>query len=182
MLSLNKSTTFAVFLVFTLFHDAGAFTQLAGNSRPMTALPANNNNNNNNKYNMMEVTTTTTTNRRNALLGIVSIVGAAALVGNPQEASARYSSYAHREQDWQERQSKGEITYKTAKDLRAELKEIVPQNAASSKIFCPNGPSAAVSPLMENKCGDRLAIPSVYGRTQDVVGNSIPGTLHQKMM
>jgi len=28
---------------------------------------------------------------------------------------------------------------------------------------------------MENKCGDRLALPSVYGRTQDVVGNSIPG-------
>jgi hypothetical protein len=30
-------------------------------------------------------------------------------------------------------------------------------------------------PRMENKCGDRLAAPSVYGRTQDVVGNSIPG-------
>ena len=28
---------------------------------------------------------------------------------------------------------------------------------------------------MENKCGDRLAMPSVYGRTEDVVGNSIPG-------
>jgi hypothetical protein len=44
-----------------------------------------------------------------------------------------------------------------------------------SKIFCPNGPSAAVTPLMENKCGERLATPSVYGRTQDIVGNSIPG-------
>ena len=48
-------------------------------------------------------------------------------------------------------------------------------NSEGSKIFCPNGPSAAVSPLMENKCGDRLALPSVYGRTDDVLGNSIPG-------
>ena len=28
---------------------------------------------------------------------------------------------------------------------------------------------------MENKCGDRMAMPSVYGRTEDIVGNSIPG-------
>ena len=28
---------------------------------------------------------------------------------------------------------------------------------------------------MENKCSDRLAAPSVFGRTNDVVGNSIPG-------
>ena len=48
-------------------------------------------------------------------------------------------------------------------------------NDEGSKIFCPNGPSAAVSPLMENKCGDRQAMPSVYGRTQDTMGNSIPG-------
>ena len=48
-------------------------------------------------------------------------------------------------------------------------------NDAGSKIFCPNGPSAAVSPLMENKCGDRQALPSVYGRTEDAMGNSIPG-------
>lgn len=48
-------------------------------------------------------------------------------------------------------------------------------NTENSKMFCPNGPSAAVSPLMENKCGDRLAMPSVYGRTEDISGNSIPG-------
>ena len=48
-------------------------------------------------------------------------------------------------------------------------------NTEGSRIFCPNGPSASVSPLMENKCGDKMALPSVYGRTQDVVGNSIPG-------
>ena len=48
-------------------------------------------------------------------------------------------------------------------------------NSEGSRIFCPNGPSAAVSPLMENKCGDRMALPSVYGRTEDVLGNSIPG-------
>ena len=29
--------------------------------------------------------------------------------------------------------------------------------------------------MMENKCGDRLAMPSVYGRQDDIVGNSIPG-------
>lgn len=28
---------------------------------------------------------------------------------------------------------------------------------------------------MENRCGDRLASVSVYGSTQDVVGNTIPG-------
>ena len=44
-----------------------------------------------------------------------------------------------------------------------------------SKIFCPNGTSSAVSPLMENKCGDRQALPSVFGRTDDVMGNSVPG-------
>lgn len=73
------------------------------------------------------------------------------------------------------RAAKGDVNYKTARDLRAELREIAPMNTEGSKIFCPNGPSAAVSPLMENKCGDRMAIPSVYGRSQDVVGNSIPG-------
>lgn len=112
--------------------------------------------------------------RRSAMFLIGATFGTVAL-GNPDRAEARYSSYTHREQDWQERQEKGEVNYKSARDLRVELKEIAPMNTESSKIFCPNGPSAAVSPLMENKCGDRLAIPSVYGRTQDVVGNSIPG-------
>ena len=32
-----------------------------------------------------------------------------------------------------------------------------------------------VSPLMENKCGDRMAMPSVYGRADDAMGNSVPG-------
>lgn len=115
------------------------------------------------------------TSRRGFMTGMIASVGAAAL-GNPEEASARYSSYARHEQDWEERVAKGEINYKTARDLRRELAEIVPENNdARSKIFCPNGMSSAVSPLMENKCGDRLAIPSVYGRTTDAVGNSIPG-------
>ncbi len=48
-------------------------------------------------------------------------------------------------------------------------------NSEGSTIFCPNGASAAVSPLMENKCGDRQALPSVYGRKDDIMGNSIPG-------
>ena len=64
---------------------------------------------------------------------------------------------------------------RSARDLRAELREIAPMNSANSKIFCPNGESSAVSPLMENKCSDRLATPSVYGRVEDSVGNSIPG-------
>ena len=42
-------------------------------------------------------------------------------------------------------------------------------------MFFFSGPSANVSPLMENKCGDRLATPSVFGRQDDVLGNSIPG-------
>jgi hypothetical protein len=28
---------------------------------------------------------------------------------------------------------------------------------------------------MENRCSDVQAMPSVFGRTSDVVGNSIPG-------
>ncbi len=48
-------------------------------------------------------------------------------------------------------------------------------NVSKSQVFCPNGPSAAVSPLMENKCNDQLAAPSVFGRSDDVLGNSIPG-------
>jgi len=63
----------------------------------------------------------------------------------------------------------------TARDLKAQLLEIAPMNNERTTIFCPNGSSAAVTPMMENKCGDRLAAPSVYGRTTDVVGNSIPG-------
>jgi len=98
-----------------------------------------------------------------------------AAMAAPQAASAKYSDYARREKDCEERLSKGEVKISTARDLRAQLQEIAPMNTSSSKIFCPNGPSANVSPLMENKCGDRLAAPSVYGRTNDVMGNSIPG-------
>ena len=68
-----------------------------------------------------------------------------------------------------------DIKISSARDLRNQLREIVPQNSEGSKIFCPNGPSAAVSPMMENKCGDRMATASVFGRTEDTVGNSVPG-------
>ena len=104
-----------------------------------------------------------------------SLVAAAAVSTSPRSASATYSAFTRREQDWQERLDKGEVQVSSARDLRRQLREIAPMNDEGSKIFCPNGPSSAVSPLMENKCGDREAIPSVYGRTQDVVGNSIPG-------
>lgn len=115
------------------------------------------------------------TSRRGALFGMMAATVGAATVATPQEASARYSSYVNREKDWADRKEKGEINFKSARELKAELQEIAPMNSARSKIFCPNGPSSAVSPLMENKCGDQMAIPSVYGRTQDSVGNSIPG-------
>ena len=104
-----------------------------------------------------------------------SFAAAAAATTAPQPASAKYSDYTRREQDWQERLDKGEVKVSSARDLRRQLREIAPMNDEGSTIFCPNGPSSAVSPLMENKCGDREAIPSVYGRTQDTVGNSIPG-------
>jgi len=68
-----------------------------------------------------------------------------------------------------------EIKYSNSRELRAQLQEIAPMNSEGSKLFCPNGPSANVSPLMENKCGDRQALPSVYGRNNDIMGNSIPG-------
>ena len=90
-------------------------------------------------------------------------------------AHASYSAYAHREDDWKERVDKGNIEYSTAKQLRKQLQELVPTNSESSKIFCPNGPTAAVSPLMENRCSDQLAQPSIYGSTQDSVGNVVPG-------
>ena len=68
-----------------------------------------------------------------------------------------------------------EIKYSSASSLRAQLREIAPMNDEGTKIFCPNGTSAAVSPMMENKCSDRQALPSVYGRTTDSMGNSVPG-------
>ena len=104
-----------------------------------------------------------------------ALVAAGTAVATSQPANASYSAYANREKDWEERNKSGEVQFSDAKTLRAQLREIVPQNSEASKLFCPNGPSANVSPLMENKCGDALAMPSVYGRTQDTVGNSIPG-------
>jgi hypothetical protein len=116
-----------------------------------------------------------TCGRREAFLGIAAAFTAVAVVG-VEPASAKYSDYSRREKDWQERQASGEIKYSSARDLRKQLADIVPANSEGSKVFCPNGPSAAVSPLMENKCSDvRMALPSVYGRTTDSMGNSIPG-------
>jgi hypothetical protein len=115
--------------------------------------------------------------RREAFLGVTAAAFATVAATNPVEpAAAKYSDYSRREKDWQERQAKGDVKYSTARDLRRQLAEIVPENSEASKVFCPNGPSAAVSPLMENKCSDtRMALPSVYGRSNDVMGNSIPG-------
>lgn len=113
--------------------------------------------------------------RREAFLGIASALVTGAVAGT-QPAEAKYSDYARREKDWEDRKKSGQIQVSSARDLRSQLAEIVPQNSEGSKIFCPNGASAAVSPLMENKCSDtRMAMPSVYGRSNDVTGNSIPG-------
>ncbi|KAL3925934.1 MAG: hypothetical protein SGILL_000077 [Bacillariaceae sp.] len=113
--------------------------------------------------------------RRDAFLGMAAAFGTV-MVASPQQASAKYSDYSRREEDWQKRQNKGEVKYSTARDLRSQLAEIVPANSEGSKVFCPNGPSSNVSPLMENKCSDvRQALPSVYGRSNDSMGNSIPG-------
>lgn len=111
---------------------------------------------------------------RRDVFGVVVSTGAALAVGG-SPAEATYSAYVAREKDWEERSGKGEIQFSTAKSLRAQLREIAPMNSEGSKVFCPNGPSAAVSPLMENRCSDTLAMPSVYGRSDDVLGNSIPG-------
>lgn len=117
--------------------------------------------------------------RRNVFHRIASTLTTAAVMTMTtgiQPASATYSAYTRREQDWQERQKNSNVQYKSAKDLRMELRQIAPMNSEKSRIFCPNGPSSNVSPLMENKCSDQLmALPSVYGRSNDIVGNSIPG-------
>lgn len=68
-----------------------------------------------------------------------------------------------------------EVQYSSARDLKRQLQEVAPMNVAKSQVFCPNGPSSAVSPLMENKCNDQMAMPSVFGRSDDILGNSIPG-------
>ncbi len=105
---------------------------------------------------------------------LVSSIGGTVLF--PQSASASYSAYAHREEDWQQRVEQNSIQVSNPKLLRDQLRQIAPMNEERSRIFCPNGPSAAVTPLMENRCSDvRQATPSVFGRSDDVVGNSIPG-------
>jgi hypothetical protein len=107
-------------------------------------------------------------------LATTMVLGAVSSV--PMPATATYSAYTHREQDWEERQKAGTIKISSARALRSQLAEIAPMNQERTRIFCPNGPTAAVSPLMENRCSDeRLATPSVFGRSDDVMGNSIPG-------
>jgi hypothetical protein len=115
--------------------------------------------------------------RRDVIFGFSAAAFVTVAYVDPvQPAVAKYSDYARREEDWQKRQASGDIKFSSARDLRQQLADIVPANNEGSKVFCPNGPSAAVSPLMENKCSDtRMALPSVYGRSNDIVGNSIPG-------
>uniref|UniRef100_A0A7S1GFT0 Uncharacterized protein n=1 Tax=Skeletonema marinoi TaxID=267567 RepID=A0A7S1GFT0_9STRA len=109
---------------------------------------------------------------KDAAFTMSALLGGSTLASQPAEAT--YTGYTQREQDWEDRQKKGEIKISSASSLRAQLREIAPMNEGT-KIFCPNGSSSAVSPLMENKCSDRLALPSVYGRSDDAMGNSVPG-------
>jgi len=102
----------------------------------------------------------------------MSVLAGGTVLGQPADAS--YTAYTQRENDWKERSEKGEVKISNASQLRAQLREIAPMNEGAA-LFCPNGASAAVTPLMENRCGDRQALPSVYGRTTDAMGNSIPG-------
>ena len=118
------------------------------------------------------LTTDAPTNRRQILAG-AAWATAAKFLSKPAEA--KYSTYTRREVDWETRMEKGEIKYGTAQSVRKQLAELVPQNKPRSLKFCPNGPTTAVSPLMENKCGDWETPPSIFGRTEDEVGNSIPG-------
>jgi hypothetical protein len=150
-------TTFLVFLVTSA---ANAFVVVPSTSellRTTTGLSA-------------------TTSRRDMFAGAAALLGAAVLSA-PSPAQATYSGYSAREKDWDERLTKGEVKISSARSLRKQLQDMVPENdEGKSKLFCPNGASSAVSPLMENRCSDVLmATPSVYGRTQDTVGNSIPG-------
>jgi hypothetical protein len=146
---------FAAAVVGMSSQDASAFMNAASSDRPSTSLSAEQ------------------FNRRDAFMGIAAL--GTFLAAGAEPAEAKYSEYTHREQDWEQRQKGGEIQYSSARDLKRQLVEIAPQNAGNPGIFCPNGPSSAVSPLMENQCGDRMAIPSVYGRSNDAMGNSIPG-------
>jgi hypothetical protein len=146
---------FATAVVGMLSQDASAFMNSASSGRSSTSLSAEQ------------------LNRRDALMGIAAF--GTFLAAGAEPAEAKYSDYTRREVDWEQRIKTGDIQVSSSRDLKRQLKDIAPQNSESSKIFCPNGPSSAVSPLMENKCGDRLAIPSVYGRSTDQMGNSIPG-------
>jgi hypothetical protein len=114
------------------------------------------------------------TSRRKMMRNTMALFGATAMAA-PRSAEATYSAYAAREKDWEERLGNGEVKVTSARQLRKQLIDIAPMNNEGQMMFCPNGLSSAVSPMMENKCGERLAMPSVYGRTQDIVGNSIPG-------
>lgn len=87
---------------------------------------------------------------KNSAASIFSI-GAIASTQIPRAANASYSAYTNRENDWDKRVEKGEVKISSARDLKAQLREIAPMNA-QSEIFCPNGPSSNVSPMMENKC------------------------------
>lgn len=156
--SKNFAIVTTVALLASRAESFGISTSTSKSHQPLTSLSAQND------------------SRRNFLRSAAGLAfGTVAFTSNEEPASASYSAYTNREKDWEERKKTGEIEFSTPRNLKAQLVEIAPMNNEKSKVFCPNGTSSAVSPLMENKCGDRMAMPSVYGRTEDTVGNSIPG-------
>jgi len=94
---------------------------------------------------------------------------------SPLPSAATYSSYSARERDWDQRVTADKVQISTARSLKAQLNELVPENQNGSRsLFCPNGESSAVNPLQENRCGDRMAAISVFNQERDIVGNTIP--------
>mmetsp|Transcript_30273 Transcript_30273/g.46211 ORF Transcript_30273/g.46211 Transcript_30273/m.46211 type:complete len:127 (-) Transcript_30273:294-674(-) len=73
--------------------------------------------------------------RRDVLSGAFA-GAAAAMFTFADPAQASYSAYTAREKDWDERLTKGEVKISSARSLRSQLKEIVPQNdEGRSKVF-----------------------------------------------
>ena len=81
-------------------------------------------------------------NRRAFLRNCVSVaVAASSMGGQLQPAQATYSAYTAREQDWEARQKSGEVKMSSARDLKAQLREIAPMNekVGLEMVFLCNG-------------------------------------------
>ena len=73
------------------------------------------------------------TNDRRNFISSAFLAVTTVSITNAQPASATYSAYTNREKDWQERQKSGDVKFSSARDLKAQLREIAPMNSESSK-------------------------------------------------